>query len=579
MRYLATILLLLCAIALCTIAPACNSNGAATDEPNEVPPRELEPQAEKKQDKQGLTKEQRMSDAAMIVGLLERGYAPRDWKEESLGISFSKNSEDFLSLISGDVSDTEFYEALAKYIAGLHDSHTAVNFPSTYVSSLPFGVELIEGKVFVTEPCDEEDCNIQKGDELVAIDGKDAAKIQGELRQFMGHGNPLTEANFAARFLTYRPQDIFPTVPEGDASVTVRSRADGNVRDLNLKWKTEGYPMTSIGVSRTTQSKAATVSSGETYLLEMSRDRTSPHVGILNRFGRNKQNPFIPLDENFTERKKGPYLSGVMTSGNKQVAFIRFHTYSKRLINFDEAISELEEEIGFFDKNTDALIIDQTGNGGGDLCYLLRIASFFLESPQKEILDQWRANREILLELERRSLDEKAGANDRALAASIAIGIRNAMKGGLLLTEAYPVCSLDGIIKPYTTKDKKVITYTKPVLILIDEWAMSGGDYFPAIMKDLGRATLFGQTTAGAGGAVKRFDGLIGYSEIELSYTICLGVRAVEVPFGEEGNKTYYIENVGVSPDIEYKITLDDFLGGYRSYREAVEKAALGLIQ
>lgn len=266
-----------------------------------------------------------------------------------------------------------------------------------------------------------------------------------------------------------------------------------------------------------------------------------------------------------------------MEVGGHRIGFIRIHTYSSRRIDFEKAIEELEEEIASFEQSTEALIIDQTSNGGGNWCHTLNVASFFFDTPQRETRDRWRVNRETVVSMEEISLDKGVSDADRQIAIKIAREVREAMKAGATLTEPIPECNLDGFVKPHTNKDGARITYTKPVLMLVNELSVSCGDYFPAFFQDRGRAVIFGATTSGGGGSVKRIEQRIGYSEILMGYTISMGVREPTGP--DAGTGIHYIENAGVTPDIEYAITAEDIVTGYKPYAEAVERAVLALVE
>ena len=43
--------------------------------------------------------------------------------------------------------------------------------------------------------------------------------------------------------------------------------------------------------------------------------------------------------------------------------------------------------------------------------------------------------------------------------------------------------------------------YTKPLMVMVDEFSASGADMFPAIIQDNHRGPIFGTRTMGAGGA------------------------------------------------------------------------------
>ncbi len=94
--------------------------------------------------------------------------------------------------------------------------------------------------------------------------------------------------------------------------------------------------------------------------------------------------------------------------------------------------------------------------------------------------------------------------------------------------------------------------YTKPIVLLIDELSGSGGDAFPAIMGGIGRATLMGRRTMGAGGHVE-IAGPLYFSGQTLSLTKSMFFRPDGVP----------VENHGAEPSVPYAPTVNDFVNGY----------------
>ena len=55
------------------------------------------------------------------------------------------------------------------------------------------------------------------------------------------------------------------------------------------------------------------------------------------------------------------------------------------------------------------------------------------------------------------------------------------------------------------TLDPAPVRYTRPMIVLTDEFSASAADMFPAIIQDNGRAPLVGMRTMGAGGSVVGF--------------------------------------------------------------------------
>ncbi|MBI2974256.1 MAG: hypothetical protein HYY43_01520 [Deltaproteobacteria bacterium] len=109
--------------------------------------------------------------------------------------------------------------------------------------------------------------------------------------------------------------------------------------------------------------------------------------------------------------------------------------------------------------------------------------------------------------------------------------------------------------------------YTKPVIILIDYFAGSGGDAFPAMMQGLGRAKLLGTTTMGLGGNVIQMPPLF-YSQLGTRMTQSLFFRPDGTP----------VENRGAEPDIPYEITIEDFVNGFADYQKFYTDELLKLI-
>ena len=156
--------------------------------------------------------------------------------------------------------------------------------------------------------------------------------------------------------------------------------------------------------------------------------------------------------------------------------------------------------------------------------------------------------------------------------AEIVNGVETAIADGLNMTALLPLWSFAAYSLDLPGTDRiepHGFRYSKPVLVLINEMSGSGGDLFPAMIKDLGRARLFGKRTMGAGGHAWDDPHLnLKNSAIEINLTRSLIYR----PNG------HLIENSGVEPDIDYDITIEDFVSGFKEYFKAAEVSLLQML-
>ena len=131
------------------------------------------------------------------------------------------------------------------------------------------------------------------------------------------------------------------------------------------------------------------------------------------------------------------------------------------------------------------------------------------------------------------------------------------------MTDPYFIWGVDRI------NPNNKVKYSKPIVIIINELDFSGGDFFPAILQDNKRATIVGSRTAGAGGYVNSiaFPNSFGFAGI--SFTGSIGERTDKNP----------IENLGVTPDVEIKLTVEDVRKGFTQYLGKVKSTVDSLIK
>ena len=107
-----------------------------------------------------------------------------------------------------------------------------------------------------------------------------------------------------------------------------------------------------------------------------------------------------------------------------------------------------------------------------------------------------------------------------------------------------------------------MIAYEKPIIFLADDFSVSFGDIFPAMMQDNQRGPIVGMRTGGFGGSISGWPAGY-YSEASATNTNSLVVRRQDV-VSPDMPKAPYIENIGVIPDIalDYMTRENLMMGG-----------------
>jgi C-terminal processing protease CtpA/Prc len=249
------------------------------------------------------------------------------------------------------------------------------------------------------------------------------------------------------------------------------------------------------------------------------------------------------------------------------IGFLRIPTYHKIK---SENLEDLEALIIYLNKQTDALVIDQQNNSGGYHHHVCTIASMLTDRPLITPLERLKLTHQIVGETYKNSKKAQAllstleffglfelleiNYQEHLFLTSYLDFIMEEWNAGRTLTNPTHIGTID-YIHPHPTA-----RYTKPILFLINELDFSSADFMPAILQDSKRAYLFGERTAGAGGAVET-----------LSFPNSNGIRffSCTTTIGERvGDRK--IENLGVEPDFHYQLTVEDVRDGYKDYINAV---------
>ncbi|MCO5142301.1 MAG: protease-like activity factor CPAF [Oligoflexia bacterium] len=534
----------------------------------------------------GMSSDQRLNDFNQMVNLIERNYGPLRWKQTSIGLDWNRLVSEYKEKVLKVKSDTEFYTVLAKFTSSLKDGHVSAMVPSTRRARLGFLCDLVDGKVLIetidTLKLPELLFPFKKGDQLLAIGGVPVDALLDEFEAINDTGHKASSRRIAAARLTSRSQATGMQIPRGVTTVTVLKKGAAEPVTVTATWIVTGTPVLELDnldalLTEAVSSAVSTAFDGESLKAELNKmsefQMALPKLQLeewakagVNDIG--STTSMFKLPEGAKELNGLPVTAAIYEAAGKKIGILRIPSYGDQgLLNVvARAISTMEKE-------TDVLVLDQTNNPGGSVSLVSDIISLFADKSYKDMDFEVRpslgwvtafqeVNTKIADMLAKNPKDQAANAL-KARFEFLEEEIRDSITNKKFLTSPISL-NLNGsfgMIQPSGS-----VRYTKPVLLLINEFDFSGGDAFPALMKDNGRVTLFGQQTSGAGGNVREY-GPLANSFFKFSLTESLMVR----PNGE------YMENRGVVPDVSYTVTEDDFMNGYRGYVKAFTVEALKL--
>src|SRR5262249_17253233 len=152
----------------------------------------------------------------------------------------------------------------------------------------------------------------------------------------------------------------------------------------------------------------------------------------------------------------------------------------------------------FFQANTDGLVIDDMRNPGGNGAYLNLLVQYLMPAPFQTVGFEVRATSFWVENYSYFLQQAKAAQADQWIIDTyqgLLNGVIEANAENRGRTGPIPV---DGPLLerlPAMDSNGNIIAYTKPLLVLVDEFSASGGDLFPATIQDNTRGPIFGMPT------------------------------------------------------------------------------------
>ncbi len=545
-----------------------------------------------------LTREQRISDLTQLASQYAKNYSPYEWKRDVQGFDLLRLTPWLQRIQHSD--DLDFQEALIEFVAGLNDAHDYIAFPTTFSASLPMSVDIYDGKVLIDAinrtllPVAQFPFVI--GDELVALDGRPVQEIIQSLRKYAIAANSRSTDRAAASALVNRNQQFMPHAHQLGAAATlvIRLAATGVTKTFTIPWVKRGIPVLSQGpvpspvrgngrlfLSTDGQDITAGLPGGAAATASVFKvadggpsDDTLPaymdpirpllnasvsrdYYSILN-FG--SRFPIFAPPAGFVDlsapcstcivRPGEPvfYLFGTFpTATGARIGFVRIPSMSPPSAAI--ALGQLDRAMTLFGATTDALLVDVMRNPGGLISFVEAVAQRLIPSPFNTVGFEIRATSSWLFSFA--SSLNSARLNPATPPAVLAnleanynevLNAFNENRGRSAPVSLNSTASLQ--LQPVAA------AYTKPILMLTDEFSASGGDMLPAIFQGNHRGPLFGWRTMGAGGSVVGYSGP-AYTESFFRITVSL-MNRLQIVTTPDFPPAPYIENIGVRPDISF---------------------------
>lgn len=271
-----------------------------------------------------------------------------------------------------------------------------------------------------------------------------------------------------------------------------------------------------------------------------------------------------------TELDEELYAYLYLHPSGKHVGYIYLPTFDESGALADHVLSRIIRALKVFNNRADALVVDITDNTGGNLMFMYAVLSVLTDYPlkvpaHKELLiqeDVYKAalfynlfkGYEISPAQSQESSETLSGypltkkVVEQIL--SYTSTVMQTWESGARMTDLLYLFGVDEVMPNPDCQFKK------PIIVLTNEFNFSCADFFPAIIQDNKRGKIFGKKTAGAGGYVKNYPHTSRFGVQGFSLTASIAYRPDGTP----------IENLGVTPDLPYNLTINDVRKSYVDY-------------
>lgn len=567
-----------------------------------------------------------MGNLYTMKAVYSAAYAPTDWKAKFSNYDLDAEFEKAVARARANpklsYADTKLI--LKDFVYAMKDYHVSISFVATEAASLPFTIKGVGDKFFIVfidrTKLPVETFPFKVGDELVEFGGVVTSKAVTEVQSQFTENVSATDRATAELRLTNRTAARGLVIPQGPVTLAILKKGAKVASRLQLIWDytpEKVNPRRALALNRNIQGNLNFLdgaNSGLQLVGDLGRNldgkffvnsdvpeeiaqvrasalfkpkmevSTDTKAAVENPYNLGTKKSFTPsLGAKVWESPDTNYFDAYIykTADRKLIGYVRIASYSTP--DYMKATADFRKIIERFESSTDGMIIDQVNNPGGSVFYLYTLASMLSDQPLKTPrhrmsitqADVFEALKEIekLKNVKNDEEAKKASPIEEyhgypssyefvQFTLSYARFIVSEWAAGRKLSDPYWIAGVDHI-------NPDPVNYTKPILLLTNHQDYSGGDFFPAILQDNKRVTVFGGRTAGAGGYVNNvtIPNSLGINAFRITQSIAERV---------DGNP---IENLGVTPDVAYEMCAEDYTNNYVPYVKAIQAAMDGLLK